>query len=140
MRNVNLNVLFIVFILLAGCSNDIVDVDNEELTVEELKLKSGLLGEWIELSPCDSCNMLIFTKNDSILQESLLGHGYLSSSFEIVAKDSIRVKRNWELEEIKKTTTHKIIFHSKDTLEIKWFLPVDYGVFGFEDIKLYKSK
>jgi len=103
-------------------------------------LKNKLVGKWIEVSLCDSCHTITIDENDVIYIDTKWDNPTLSMSYQVIAEDSIKVIRNWEIESEKKTTTHSFVFYTNDTLEIKQFMAVDYGVAGFEDIKLYKSK
>ena len=123
---------------LAGCGKDeIKDNDYKQ------DIKNKLLGLWIEFYPReDSLRTYEFTEQDSIIQKHLWydNDNRLSYYFQIIAKDSIKVIRDWEVEESIKETTHKLTFYSNDTLKIKQFLPVLYGLTGFEDVKLYKTE
>jgi len=123
---------------LAGCGKE--EIKNND---DKQDIKNKLLGLWIELYPCDSCSSYRFTEQDSIIQKRLLHENddtLASYYFQIIANDSIKVIRDWEIDESLKETTHKFIFHSDDTLEIKKFLPTIYGVFRFKDVKLYKTE
>jgi len=121
---------------LAGCGKEEIK-DN----YDKQELKKKLLGLWIELSPSDSLRTYEFTEHDSIIQKNLWyeNDDRLSYYFQIIASDSIKVIRDWEIEESKKETTHKLTFYSNDTLKIIQFLAIDYG-YGFEDVKLYKTE
>jgi hypothetical protein len=121
-----------------SCKNIFLDINNIHYNESEIKMK--LVGTWIEQMPCDSCNTFQFSDNDSIIQINNLSGEKLPATYQIISDDSIMVTRLWEIEQNKKTTSHEIIFHSSDTLEILQFLPVDFGLTGFENVKLYKSK
>lgn len=125
------NYLLVLFLLLISCSN------SEQ--VEKQKLKDILLGEWIEISPCESCNTLIFSPNDTIYLKNQSDTRVYRMHYQIISNDSIEVTRIWDIEENKKTTNHKAIFLTNEILLLNQFMPVDYGITGFEDIKLTKS-
>lgn len=131
MKTINLLKILGILIIGISCSKD---------EPEEITLRDKLIGNWIEVLPCDSCNTFTFTEDDTIFQKNNLDNNILTSSYQFITNDSIIVTRNWEIEESKKTSKHKLNFYTNDTLEIKQFLPVDYGITGFEDIKLNKTK
>ena len=103
-------------------------------------LKSKLNALWMQIEPCDSCYTVQFTEHDSIILINTISKERLLATFEVISKDSIKIMRDWELEESKLVTFNRLLFYSDDTLEILKFLPVDYGVADFEDIKLHKTK
>jgi len=131
--------LLILLTLIAfSCWNCISD-NNEDMIDDLSTTKNNLVGDWIEIFPCDSCRTLVFDENDTIYQkDTWYENTPLVIYYQVIAKDSILVTRNWEIESEKKTTKHKLIFHTADTLELIQFLAVDYGITGFEDIKLGK--
>lgn len=112
----------------SGCEEDSVSIHDQ------------LIGKWTEYAPCKSCNTFLFTQSDSIIQINTKTNERLFAYFEITSNNTIKVKRDWELEDSKQITNHEIHFYSNDTLEISQFLPVDYGLFGFEDVKLVRNK
>ena len=128
-----INLFLAGFLLFAtNCSNDEPE--------KEQTLKDKLIGNWTELLPCENCNTFTFLQNDSIIQTTKSDDTTYSLSFVVINKDTIQVSRNWDIEQVKKTTKHKIVFLSNDTVIINQFLPVDFGITGFEDIKLTKSE
>lgn len=128
-----INFLVAVFFLFAtSCS--------EDEPRKKTSLKDKLIGEWIEISPCDSCNVFTFSQNDTIYQKSKSDDTIYRLFFQTINNDSILVTRIWDIEQNKKTTKHKILFFSDNSLMIKQFTPVDFGTTGFEDIKLNKTE
>jgi|GEM_PF-3330380 len=129
-------IIYFTALFLAGCGKE--EIKNND---DKQDIKNKLLGLWIELSPGDSLRTYEFIEQDSIIRKNLWyeNDDRLSYYFQIIASGSIKVIRDWEIEESRKETIHKLTFHSKDTLKIKQFLAVDYG-FGFEDVKLYKTE
>jgi hypothetical protein len=108
---------------------------------KEPTLKDKLIGKWIEVSPCENCNRTYtFSNNDTIYLKSKWDETIYPSFYQAISNDSILVIRNWEIEAKKKTTKHKVVFYSNDTVLINQFLPVDFGITGFEDITLAKSE
>lgn len=103
-------------------------------------LKDKFVGEWIEISPCDSCISLTFAVNDCIYQRYKYDSLIYYSNYSIVNDSCIQVTRNWETKKNKTITKHKFIFFSNDTLFIQQFSPVDIGVDGFQDVLLTKVK
>ncbi len=133
MKQVLINLLLLCSLsALGGCEGDRPE-EKKDFTV-----KSKLVGTWIEQLPCDSCNTIMFTDMDSVIQISNLSGERLPATFQILPNDSIKVTRFWEIENHKKATSHKILFNSTDTLKILQFLPVDFGLTGFDDVKLVK--
>lgn len=118
-----------VFIACASCRAEHV----------EETMKSRLMGIWIEVEPCKGCSELHFGDN-SIAQKHKFNPEELLASYKIVGKDSIEVTRLWDIEANKKVTRHQIRFLSSDSIVIKAFSPVDYGITGFEDIKMIRVK
>ncbi len=126
------------FFFLIGCKKENDPVEDNPLPVDEIQeTRNNLLGKWIQISPCDSCHLYEFTEQDSIIETFIRMDQRLYYYFQITAPDSIKVLRDWKIEEYRKETSHKLLFHSDDTLTLIQFLAVDYG-FGFEDIKLYR--
>lgn len=129
-----INLLFLTTIFLSSISCSKSDSEKNQ------PLKDKLIGKWIEVSPCDSCWTLTFSNNDTIYQKSKWDNTIYSSFYKVISNDSILVIRNWEIEAEKKKTYHEVVFYSNDTILIRQFMAVDYGITGFEDIKLAKSK
>ncbi len=128
-----INLFLAGFLLFAiNCSKDETD--------KEQTLKDKLIGKWIEVSPCENCNTFTFSQNDSIFQTVKSDDTIYSLFYVVLNDDSIQVTRNWDIEQTKRTTKHKVIFLSSDTIRINQFLPVDFGITGFEDVILTKSK
>lgn len=131
MKMTNLIILTSIFLIGICCSKE-----NSE---KNQTINNKLIGEWIEISPCDLCNTLTFSDNDTIYQKSKWDKTSLRLFYQLLTEDSVKVIRNWEIEPKNKTTNHKIVFYSNDTIVIKQFMAVDFGITGFEDIKLYKT-
>lgn len=140
MKNlIKLLVLGIICTTFCATCNDIGKNDINEPSKEQT-LKDKLIGKWTELSPCEKCKTFTFLQNDSIYQTVKSDDTTYSLSYVVINNDSIQVTRNWDIEQAKKTTKHKVVFLSIDTIKINQFLPVDFGITGFEDIKLIKSE
>lgn len=101
-------------------------------------LEDVLIGSWIEISPCDSCEIYTFTKDNRIILTFTYNNTNYDLSYLIVDESSIQVTRNWDIEIEKKTTTHNVTFLSMDTIRIDQFVAADYGITGFEDRLLAK--
>lgn len=127
----NLNYLIFIFVLFASCS------ENDSNRTENVNEK--LLGNWIEVSPCESCNTLRFSK-DTIFLEFKSDDRIYEIYYEIVAENSIEVTRLWDIEESKKTTIHEFEFLNQERMLIKQFMPSDAGTTGFTDIELIKNE
>jgi hypothetical protein len=141
MKKINyLSLPVIIILIVFSCweinSDNKITIDDELASVKNL-----LIGEWIEISPCDSCRTFRFEDNDTIYQtDTWYENSSLALYYQVIAVDSIFVNRNWEIELIKKTTKHKINFYSIDSLELIQFFAVDYGITGFDDIKLKRIR
>ena len=97
--------------------------------------KSLILGEWEEFSECKKCHSLNFKSSGELNFIDNLGKTQEDYFYKILSKDSIGVKKGSN-----KFENFKYTFITTDTLEIKQFIPVDYGITGFQDIKLHKTK
>jgi len=113
--------------LTCGCETE------EDITFNKL------IGEWTEVSPCSSCSTFSFDRNDTIYLEYNLVNIVLKMHYQVIAGESIEITRGYEFEQGKKTTKHKLVFYENNELEIKQFKAVDYGITGYEDVKLKKS-
>ena len=138
-NNQNLNDMKMINLLLTGFLLFGISCSKDEPEKEQT-LKEKLIGKWTEVSPCESCNTFTFLQNDSILQTVKFDDTIYSLFYVVLDNDSIQVTRNWDIEQTKKTTKHKVVFLSSDTIRIIQFLPVDFGITGFEDVTLTKSK
>jgi hypothetical protein len=124
--------------VLIGCKKE-NDSEDIILPIDEVQeTRKKLIGTWIELSPCNSCHLFEFTEQDSIIETFIRMDLRVYYYFQITAPDSIKVLRDWKIDEHRKETTHKLLFHSDNTLTLIQFLAVDYGT-GFADIKLHKT-
>jgi hypothetical protein len=102
--------------------------------------KKQLLGEWYNpnyVEGCDTCEKFIFTEEGEIMQVN--PNETLKYLFTLLSKDSISVTREWNIEFERKHTTHLITLITSDSLKIKQFLAVDYGVSNFVDVVLFKK-
>ena len=108
-------------------------------SIESQNLNVEILGDWIEISPCEDCNTLTFSKEDTIYLKNQSDPTIYKLLYHLEKTDSIKVIRLWEIEDSKKTSTHKIGISPNNILFLEQFMPVDYGVTGFEDITLTKS-
>ena len=94
-------------------------------------LKNILIGEWVEVSPCESCNTLTFSTNGTIYLKYISDVTTYLFYYQTVSSNSIKVVRDWDIEENKKTTVHEVTFLTTDTLLLRQFMAVDYGITGF---------
>jgi len=115
-------------------------VKKNEGSESYLTFKDKLVGKWIEISPCESCHVFTFSQNDTVYQKFKFDNAIYCSHYNVTSEDSIQVVRDWEIEQDKKTTRHNVIFLSNDMIIIEQFMPVDYGITGFNDIKLIKTE
>ncbi len=123
------------------CSKEETETpENGKQDTTDFTVKSKLIGIWVEFHPCDSCFVLTFESNDTIVQLNTSSDEELHYAYEILSDDSIKVTRLWDILSEVKTTEHKINFINNDTLELIQFFAVSYGITGFEDVKLYKTK
>lgn len=123
--------LFSLILLSSSCTK------NE--TTENTVVDNNLIGSWVEISPCEGCRKYTFNY-DSIFQTANYDKTTYNLSYKIINDDSIQVTRNYEIEQQRKTTKHKFVFISSDTIRIEQFLAVDFGITGFEDVILIKSE
>jgi hypothetical protein len=93
-----------------------------------------ILGEWEEFSQCNKCHTLIFESGGKLKFIDNLGKIEQQYSYKFSTKDSISIKKDSNNFE-----NFKYCFTAKDTLEIKQFLPVIYGITGYQDILLIKK-
>ena len=135
-------ILLVIMLLLASaCSKDetnLKTVETEEETEIETTVKKKLVGTWVEISPCEGCRIYTFN-NDSIFQTMNYDKTTYNLFYKIINDDSIQVTRDYEIEQHRKTTIHRVVFISSDTIRIEQFLAVDFGITGFEDVTLIKS-
>ena len=120
-------------------------IDNGSITPNEgdvplLKLK--LKGEWIEVPPYDFSEKqyVTFSQNDTIYQKYESEDIVYRSYYEVIAKDSILIVREWETDLDIKTSRNKIIFREDNHIFIEGFIPLDIDVFPpeFRNIELLK--
>lgn len=138
-----MNLLFIILLSIfwTYCSKDENNPhENGQQDNSNSILKQKLIGSWLEYAPCDSCYILTFETNDTIVQLNTSNDKKVYYTYEILSDDSIRVTRLWEILPDIKTTEHKINFIHNDTIELVQFFAVSYGITGFEDVKLYKTE
>ena len=136
--------LAVLLLLASTCSKDETDlktIETEEETEIETTLKRKLVGTWVEIIPCDGCYIFTFSNDGNINWTMIYDktHTINNLSYKILSEDSIQVTRNYEIDEERKTTKHKVDFISNDTIKIHQFLAVDVGITGFEDVTLIKS-
>ena len=124
--------------LLIGMMGVVAFMGCEKIQSKQQLLEEGLIGSWIEISPCDSCEFYTFTKDKIILTR--YDNTNYDLSYFLVGESSIQVTRNWDIEIAKKTTIHNVTFLSTDTIRINQFLPADYGTTGFEDVLLIRTE
>jgi hypothetical protein len=117
-------------------------VFRHQLIEDKYDLKNNLMGEWVEISPCDHCHTVSFLENDTVSEKWTMDEIIYTSSYRIIADDSIQIVRHWETNPDKKITNNKIIFCSNDSILIEKFTSRDAAVFPpeFIDIKLSKTK
>jgi len=96
--------------------------------------KTLITGEWEEFSECNKCHTLIFKSNGELNFIDNLAKTQENYFYKVLSKDLISVK--WESNTFK---SFSYSFKSTDTLVIKQFLPVDYGITGYQDILLIKK-
>lgn len=112
---------------------------NKSDSVEDRNLSDKISGEWIEISPCEGCNTLTFSNKDTIYLKKQSDPKIYKMFYQLKSTDIIEVTRLWEIEDSKKTSSHKIENSSDNVLFLEQFMPVDYGTTGFDDITLTKS-
>ncbi len=134
MKTVNLLLLIGIFLIGICCSKESPEPDPQN---EWIETKNKLIGTWTDLNTF-SCYTYVFTETDTIYWKADYWDESLTLTYQVVAEDSIKVTRNWKIEEAKKTSTHKLIFHSDDTFEIIKFLPTAASVSNWNDVTLYK--
>ncbi len=95
-------------------------------------LKNNLIGKRVEISPCESSNTPTFSTNDTIDQKFKFDATTYLFYYQIISNDPIKVIRDWDIEENKKNPVHKVTFLTNDTMLLRQFMAVDYGITGFE--------
>ena len=123
-------------------SSEIKDIHfikiNLLLSNEQIITKHKLIGEWFEISPCDSCYTLTILESDTIYLTTKWNDPIEKVPYFIISKDSIKVER--EIDLVKQVTKHQLIFHADDKIELKVFRPSDANyLYPFEDIILLKK-
>ena len=53
-----------IYILIISCI--LLTITCKKDSQEYIETKNKLIGEWIEISPCDSCNIITFDENNKI--------------------------------------------------------------------------
>ena len=113
--------------------------DNNEVSSEQ-KLIDSLIGKWEEISPCMSCSMVTF-KDDNTIE---LKFNFDSEIYNIsysVDGEFLTLIRHWDVGGNKESNRVKVLFDSKDTLQLLQFKATDVtSATGFEDIQLKRYK
>lgn len=123
----NFTLSFIAFIFPA-CNGDDSSDDQE--------LVNSLLGEWEEISPCQSCSTVYF-KNKNTIELKFTSDAEIYTITYTVNDNSILATRNWNVGNGKESNTVGVLFKTKDTLELLQFKVTDAtSTTGFEDIIL----
>ncbi len=124
------NYLLLLILQLVGCSqNDSNEMQNSQ---------DEIIGTWTEISPCEFCNTLNISR-DTIFLKNKSDERTYKMLYRFELKNHIHVTRLWEIEEDKRSTRHEIKFLTDGTLILQQFMPVDFGITGFEDITLSKT-
>ena len=95
----------------------------DDITQTHMKL----IGTWEDYMSNANPLSVIFTKRDSVIED------YTRGTYNVIYKDSIEVIRP-ELDKI--YSKHKIIFSGNDTLRLRQFTRVGYGITGYADLFL----
>ncbi|MCF8299380.1 MAG: hypothetical protein K9H49_14910 [Bacteroidales bacterium] len=121
--------LVIAFITIIGCEKE----NNDDLI---RKTKKKLLGEWVEVYPCDSCHSYSFYENDSMDIKIIGGDSYLRYAYSVITRDSLHIEKEPDL------GNHRIHFYSDDSIKIdKLYLSITHvgSPDNFVDVTLIKK-
>src|SRR5690606_11860361 len=109
--------------------------DSDKVSREQ-ELINSLIGKWEEISPCMSCSTVTFKNNDTIELKFYSDPKTYYIRYSIDG-EYITVIRDWDIGSGKETNKIKVIFKSKDTLELLQFKATDaVSTTGYDDIQL----
>lgn len=101
-------------------------------------IHSNLIGKWADITSKGSY-LIIHISDDEISIHDQYDDDVLMANYQLISTDSMKIDRQWRLEAGKSNTENEFsLSRGKDTLIIRNFLPVDYGISQFQDVKLCK--
>ncbi|MDL2227433.1 hypothetical protein LJC30_00905 [Odoribacter sp. OttesenSCG-928-L07] len=123
------------FIKIPITNKRIVFEDN----TQQYTLKHKLVGEWVEVYPCENCNIYVFSKNDTIYSYNINTNEDHKLYYHALNYKTIFVKRLWDVNPLIETSTHFVTFLPNDTMIIEKTRVIDNEASEYDYLKLLKK-